>query len=470
MARARSGTAEIAWLLANSQQPVYLLNSRRSVLYVNPACAAWLRTDAEQLLGARCDYHSGAEQNALQTLATGLCPPPEAFLAAHSSGVVTALQADGSLERRPAQFLALTTPEDTAPSLLVIVGETAVIEALTTPREAASEPSSTELHVLLRWLRQTLSNRPVLDRWVGESPQLRRVRDQFQTATQSAARVVIVGPTGAGREELARGMHYLPAPASYGPLIPIDCPLVDAESLQAAIRSLVRHQASLSPQHTAALLLCNVDGLSSAAQSELAGFLQLPGFAVRTLATTQTSLLDLAQRGAFHQDLAYALSTLVIELPTLAQRRAELPLIAQQLIEEQNAAGGKQLSGIEPAALDRLAAYAWPGDLEQLVETLQVAFTAAAGPRITVEDLPSWLRMAEEAAAFPRRADERIVLDDFLADVERELLTRALRRTRGNKARAAKLLGISRPRLLRRIEQLGIAAPTPTPRDPKESS
>ena len=80
------------------------------------------------------------------------------------------------------------------------------------------------------------------------------------------------------------------------------------------------------------------------------------GFAVRTIASSQRSLLALAEQGSFRLDLAYVLSTLTIELPTLHARRSELPLIVQALVEEFNATGGKQLSGGAPDALERLAA------------------------------------------------------------------------------------------------------------------
>jgi DNA-binding NtrC family response regulator len=317
------------------------------------------------------------------------------------------------------------------------------------------EPSSAELHVLLRWLRQTLRARGALDGWIGESPATRRVREQFHAAAAATrARVLVLGPPGSGREDFARAIHYHSASSSPvdRPLIPIPCALVDAEQLQAAVTAIARHKSPRAAEPS--LLLLDVDQLAADAQHELAGFLQVPGFDVRTLSTAQASPLQLAERGTFRPDLAYALSTLVVELPALAARRAELPLLVQMLIEEQNAAGGKQLSGCTAEALDRLAAYDWPGDVRQLTQAIKEACATAAGLQLAPGDLPGWLRQAEEAAAHPRRAEERIVLDEFLAEVERELLARALKRARGNKSRAAKLLGISRPRLLRRMEQL----------------
>ncbi len=453
MARPRSAQSELGQGLAGAAQPIYLLNSQRVIVYANPACELWLETPVEQLLGQRCDYHSSPSATAGKSVVAGLAPPPEAFLESHTPGIVT--HNGPSFARRVAHFYGLQPSDDADAVLLAIVEPIDLADGA--PRTAALPSASAELHVLVRWLRQTIAARPALERWLGELPAVRRMRDQYQAAAQSSARVVLIGPRGAGREDLARGLHYRAKSETTGPLIPIDCPLVDAESLQTAITSLVRRNAAQSPTQTAALLLADVDQLSPAAQLELQGFLQVPGFAVRTIATSQRSLLALAEQGSFRLDLAYVLSTLTIELPTLHARRSELPLIVQALVEEFNATGGKQLSGVAPDALERLVAYNWPGDLQQLAEAMQAACTTASGSQVGLADLPGWLRQAEQALLHPRREESPVVLDELLADVEREVILRALARSKQNKAKAAKLLGISRPRLLRRIEQLGLA-------------
>lgn len=457
MARLRSGTSDLTRTLAASSLPVYLLNGRRAIVYANAACGDWLGIEIEHLLGARCDYHSMQLGSQMQTIAAGLCPPPEAFVAAHWSGLVSVTHA-GRFESRHADFHAMPIPDESSPALLAIVSGVAQESAPVAAHATSEEPSSAELHVLLRWVRQTLGARPVLDRWVGDLPQVRRVREQF-LAAGSRARVVVLGPRGAGRKELARGIHYRQQADATAPIITVDCTVIDAESLQMAITSLARHRPTASVPHQAALLLEEVDQLSPAAQHELRGFLELPGFELRTLATAQRSLIELSAQGVFDPSLAFALSTLVIDVPPLTQRISELPLLVQVLVEELNAAGGKQVGGMTAEALERLAIYPWPGDVAQLATVVKEGWTAASGSQIGITDLPRWLNAVEAATAHPHKRLQTIVLDDFLADVERELLSRALQRVRGNKAKAARLLGISRPRLLRRMEQLGLRPP-----------
>ena len=128
-----------------------------------------------------------------------------------------------------------------------------------------------------------------------------------------------------------------------------------------------------------------------------------------------------------------------------------------------NSLGGKQLTGFSPEAFDRLAAYAWPGNAAELSEVIAAAHTTADGPLVEAGNLPPVLSLADAARRRPRRADQVIVLDQFLADIERELIQRALARGKGNKTKAARLLGLTRPRLYRRMVNLGLIAPPELP-------
>jgi DNA-binding NtrC family response regulator len=168
-------------------------------------------------------------------------------------------------------------------------------------------------------------------------------------------------------------------------------------------------------------------------------------------------LVDLSPRGLYRDDLAAMLSTITIELPPLAKRREDLPLLAQALLEEQNARSSKQLGGFSAEAIDRICAYGWPGNVAELADVVAEGHARAAGRLIARDELPERLRLAAEAAARPRRKEEPIQLDEFVARIERELIRRALAHAKGNKTKAARLLGLNRPRLYRRMVQLGLA-------------
>ena len=136
------------------------------------------------------------------------------------------------------------------------------------------------------------------------------------------------------------------------------------------------------------LLLADADTLSPQVQAELARLLGVRGFPCGIIATSQQPLVERARQGKYREDLAHLLSTLVIELPPLSGRRGDLPLLLQLFLEENNAGSEKQLSGFTPDAIDCLAAYRWPGNVDELVRLVREAHQKAEGPRIGLGDLP----------------------------------------------------------------------------------
>jgi two-component system response regulator HydG len=234
----------------------------------------------------------------------------------------------------------------------------------------------------------------------------------------------------------------------------LDCTLLDSELLQSTVSALVRQWAEAEPDQWPALLLLEIDCLDADAQRELMGFLDIGEFGFRTIATARHELLAMAEDGKFRRDLALVLSTLVVELPSLAQRPQDVPLLAQLLLEDINAQGQRQLGGFTPEAMDQLVAYAWPGNLDELTAMVRDAHQRAEGALVQRSDLPEQLSLAADAVAHPPPEEEFVQLDAFLRQIEHELVARALGHAKGNKAQAARLLGISRPRLLRLAKQL----------------
>jgi DNA-binding NtrC family response regulator len=167
----------------------------------------------------------------------------------------------------------------------------------------------------------------------------------------------------------------------------------------------------------------------------------------------------LASAGEFSAALAGQLSTITIELPALAERKEDLPLLAQSFLEEVNARGGKQVAGFTGEALDLLCEYSWPENLDELSAVVRQAHERSQGAEVAARNLGETIHCSAGAKVHPPRVDETIVLGEFLASVEKELIARALKRAKGNKTKAAKLLGLTRPRLYRRLVQLGMEPP-----------
>jgi transcriptional regulator of acetoin/glycerol metabolism len=459
----RINATELARLLNSAAQPIYVLDDELTVVFLNRACREWLGATAEGLPGRRCAYHSSPTVAGPDAVAAGLCPPPQVSSGQSVVANVSYRAEDGRLIERRARFLPLGIGPDS------VLGIIALVDAADQPPADAddhrmadsAEAGPIALHGHISRFRQEAAARYRADRLIGNGPAMRLARRQVELAVGSRCSVLLVGPPGSGRQHLAAAIHYgsnaaLSGASAAGPLIPLDCSLLGADLLDSTIAALARVNARGESPGQCTLLLNRVDELSADVQTELAIILGRRPPALRLLATAAQPLAELARRKKFRDDLAAMLSTIVVELPPLVQRRDDLPLLAQLFLEEANATGLRQIGGFSAAALDRLDAYAWPGNLDELAEVVAQSHRRAAGPEIGVEDLPEKLHLAAQAAAHPRRTEETIVLDEYLARVERELIRRALARAKGNKARAARLLGMTRPRLYRRMVQLGL--------------
>ena len=453
MARNRSMLSALGRLLSDSPSPVYVLNDKREIVYANKSFFQWTGSDEETLIGVRCDYHSSPEVGAAREIAARLCPPAEVFRGEAKSAEIASHQKSGKQSHRRAHFTPLAADE------LDFVGVIAIVETIDLSQEIGEpvesiNPTPDELHQRLLALRERVVPRYGIDRLVGNSIIARRIRRQVGFAHQSRAHTVIHGPSGSGREHVARTIHYGDQPSLAGRLVPVACPLMDAELLQATIANVIRHTDELDSTAAPVLLLLDVDQLSETAQYELAGFFSIPEFELFTLSTSRYDLLRLAEERSFRGDLASSLSTLVVHLPPLVERKDDIPALAQVFLEQFNSTGGRQLNGFSHEALDQLAAYNWPGNIDELAGMVHEACAQADEVLVNAWDLPQRIRYAADAAAYPRQSDDPIVMDDFLAEVEAELIRRALQKSKGNKTKAAELLGVTRHRLHRKLEQM----------------
>jgi DNA-binding NtrC family response regulator len=180
---------------------------------------------------------------------------------------------------------------------------------------------------------------------------------------------------------------------------------------------------------------------------------------VRLIATSAFDPSTVRNGERLRAELYFALTTLVIHLQPLRDRLVELPVLAQHLLERANERGGKQKTGFSPQAIATLLAYDWPGNLRELARVIDHAHNHSAEeePLIAPEDLPAGIRGHRGGAYCPPNQPSPVKpLDELLTEVERRLIETALGQARGNKSRAAELLGISRPRLYRRIKELNL--------------
>jgi transcriptional regulator with AAA-type ATPase domain len=485
MPRQRTAAQHLVRQFSTAGRPIYLVDDRQVIVYCNPACADWARVPEAELVGQTCVYGMPTGDPAATPAAAAaarLCPTPGALEGAVRRGSVSAVDDRGELVFRQAEFLPLSLRTDAAdfsvegpalsdaallgaepPAGLLVLVDSADLPLPPTGAQACDfvdgrggddDPTAEALHAeLARW-RHRQAGRYRLERMVGISSAAARVRAQVSLAAAAPVAVLIVGPPGSGKEHVAKAIHYRRPADLTGALVPVACAALDTELLISTLGALTRSTPH-SPDRWRTLLLGNVDALSLDAQAALLPLLPSLG-SWRLIATAARRPAELVAAGILRPDLAAWLSTLSVELPALRERIEDLPHLAQAFLEEINASAGRQLAGFTPEALDALAAYAWPGNLDELAEVVEQAHERAAGSAIGPRDLPRQIHLAADASQRPPRRDEPIDLVALLAKIETELIERALARAKGNKSRAAQLLGLTRPKLYRRLVQLGL--------------
>lgn len=456
--RPRRGIPE--WL-AQSRLPVFVVDSRRVVLFFNRGCEQLTGWMASDLIGKVCEWRNEGQQDDPGTLLSALCPPSASPLAGAEPRSVAhrvhLLTRDGQSLDRVAIFFPLVPNEDQEPD-----GEPLRwIGIIESPGQAlpASVNHDSERHAELSAIKSELRKRYSLSGVVANSSAMRHVLTRLQLAVGAFATVALQGAAGTGKEHLARAVHYA-GETRVRAFVPIDCrmPRPQLSDVLSQLLTSEREAPPIPVLRLGAVLLQHVESLPMDWQIRLAEAVasdQAPEN-VRWMISSERMLSDLVQEDILLPEFRDQFSAIEVILPSLRDRRDEFELLAQQALESQNQ-GSKQVQGLSPDVWEQFQAYNWPGNLDELFAVIGEAHDSCSGPIITAADLPFRFRAGQNAQTIaPRPSSPLVPLEERLMQVEREQLLLALERTGGNKQLAAELLGIPRPKLYRRLEAHGL--------------
>jgi DNA-binding NtrC family response regulator len=470
MAKTRKINNALIRVLDQSRSIVYLVSDEQTMTYANQSCADWLGLELESMIGTSLVYSTESLSDPMQNNLKGLALPPDLFatgtvVAKEKSQASVQLRITSNNTHKPVAYMATASPihdhRDMLSGFLVVATQPNELSEAVSTREAIDDP--VKLHQALATLREKQRRLFDLRRLVGTSSGSARVRRQVESAIDSRSDVLIFGRLGTGREHVARTI-FNHANTNDEDLIPLHCAITDPMQVQSTMKELASQNKKR--QHdpaatTSTLLLLEVDKLDARSQQEVLGYLQLPGFSIRTISTATQELF--AQESSFDQQLASHLSTLTIELPTVTQRREDLPLLAQAILEFGNDKNVKQFSGFTRQAIELICEYDWPQNLDQLTAEIENAAAQATGNIIQATDFSDRIHHAIQAQRFAAKPEVRIQLDDFLLNIEKQLVERSIAQAKGNKTKAAELLGISRAKLSRRLQQFETPEPENDP-------
>ena len=320
-------------------------------------------------------------------------------------------------------------------------------------------------------LRARLGEELSVNELVGNASPMQRVKEIIGKVATTDSPVLIEGESGTGKELVAAAIHRLSTRAK-GPFIPVNCSAIPEDLLESEFFGHVRGAFSGAVSDALGLFRGANDGtifldeiaeLSPGLQVKLLRVLQemqvrpvgstkAHSVDVRVIAATNRDLDRSIADGRFRQDLYYRLNVVRVSLPPLRARRDDIPALVNHFLRRYNRRFRRDVKGITPDALAALAAYEFPGNVRELENVIERAFAMGAREQITFADLPT----LGNAIAIPATSATATGTVPRLADVEKDLILRALAFYKDDKEAAASALGISRRTIYRRLKEYGM--------------
>jgi transcriptional regulator with PAS, ATPase and Fis domain len=305
---------------------------------------------------------------------------------------------------------------------------------------------------------------------VGKSALMQKIFQIIEKAAQSDAPVIIYGPSGTGKELVARAIHEIGRRRD-APYIQLNCAALNEALLESelfghvkgAFTGAYRHrQGRFEAAHGGDIFLDEIGDVPLSIQVKLLRVLETKQVErvgdhrpllvdVRIIAATNRNLNQLVSEQKFREDLFFRINVIPIHLPGLRERMEDIPLLVDHFVRQIRLRSGKDITGLAPEAMKLFMAYHWPGNVRELKSAIEYAFVIAERGLIEPDHLPIHIVEAKTSLCTP--ADQNLSKEE---NEEKSNLLEALRRTRGNQSQAARLLGISRVTVWNRMRKYGI--------------
>jgi PAS domain S-box-containing protein len=314
---------------------------------------------------------------------------------------------------------------------------------------------------------------------IGEGHKITATVRLAQRAARTTSNVLLTGESGTGKELFAHAIHN-GSMRRHGPFIKVNCAAIPEQLLESELFGYAEgaftgarkggKPGKFELANHGTIFLDEIGDMSFSMQAKILrviqeleieriGGTQPRKIDVRIIAATNRKLYDMVREGTFRDDLFYRLYVMVIELPSLRERSDDIELLANYMVTKLNQKLGTAVEGISHEASRLLQNYAWPGNVRELESVLERTMNVVDELFICPEHLPAQLRQSNAGSENNQNSGQRRI-DVFLNSAERDLLLDALRRAKGNKMKAAKLLGIHRSVLYKKLTKLGLDGET----------
>lgn len=344
-----------------------------------------------------------------------------------------------------------------------------------------------ELKSEVRRLREEIAQRSGLENIIATSPKMLEQIDFLKQVANTQVSVLITGESGVGKDLFARALHYY-SPRHSGPFVAVNCAAIPENLIESELFGHVRGAFTDARQdktglfqaaNRGTLFLDEIGELPAALQAKLLRVLEdrrvrpIGATAevtvdVRIVSATNANLEKLVAQSRFRADLYYRIATMTIPIPPLRERVEDIPLLAGHFLARSSAEVGKPTPKLSDDAIERMKRYAWPGNIRELQNALQRAAILCRNGTITPSDLPPKVLGDNQQPSI--RLDEITAQSLTLEQLEREYVRSVLVAVGGNKREAARVLGIDRKTLYRKLEGSAIESAEKREDDPDKSN
>lgn len=315
-------------------------------------------------------------------------------------------------------------------------------------------------------LKEKLLNKNNSLEMIGKSSELNRVRTMIEKAAPTKANVLITGESGVGKELVANAIHKQSSRAS-APFVIVHCAALSESLLESELFGFekgaftgaeAQHKGRFELANGGTIFLDEIGEINQATQVKLLRVLQEKTFErvggektisvdVRIVAATNRNLEDEVKAGRFREDLYYRLNVVRIEMPSLRERKDDIPLLMHSFLREFNIENEKNIKGFDNRSKSALIKYNWPGNIRELKNCIESAVVMCTGDEIKMEDLPSSIRAQSEEKTIS------IPIGISMEEAEKIIIQENLAANNNNKSKTADILGIGRKTLHRKIEE-----------------
>jgi len=324
-------------------------------------------------------------------------------------------------------------------------------------------------------LKAQLHHQYGLENIVGHDYKMLKVFDLIEAVSDSKATVLITGQSGTGKSMVARAIHQRSA-RSNKPFVELSCGALPETLLESELfghvkgsftGAMTNKQGKFLAADGGTLFLDEINSASPALQVKLLRVLQERQFEpvgsnetktvdVRVILAANTDLREEVKEGRFREDLYYRINVVNIELPALAQRITDIPLLAEKFLHNMCFKHGKKKTAFSEEVLECLEKYNWPGNVRELENVVERAVVLSRNGSITVEDLPS--HIIEYAAEGQGLEYHPMCLREALEEPEKKIIEMALRKNNWNRQHTAEMLEINRTTLYKKMKRYGLEA------------